>query len=371
MSGKGDMIAAMRGNNAAEQPAKKKDPLEGLFSDTVQTENTSGYEMFPLSKLKYYQGEDPFNEYTEDELQELAESIAEVGILDALLVRESSDGDYEILAGKHRRKAAEIARLRSAPCRIMNVDDNTAQIIVMYTNYKRRKKVLISEKAKVFKKHLEILSKQGYRSDLHVKSHDAEDFCSEKTDVKNHDAADLCSEKTEVYSRDVVGKIYGVSGSTVTRHIKLLSLKASLLKKTDAEVIPFYVAYELTFLSAETQGRINSLIENDDMKVSKQAEDILNALRKEKTINVDELSDDELKDILMGKAPKVNPVVAQKIYKPYETAIKSFRKSVKARFKDIDEDTVSKISEEDMEEAMLAAVDEYIEKLRKEGDANG
>jgi ParB family chromosome partitioning protein len=57
----------------------------------------------------------PRRHFDEDALQELAQSINEVGILLPLIVRPVADGEYELIAGERRWRAAKIAGLEEVP----------------------------------------------------------------------------------------------------------------------------------------------------------------------------------------------------------------------------------------------------------------
>lgn len=57
----------------------------------------------------------PRKQFAVEELQELAESIKEHGVLQPLLVSEQTDGKYEIMAGERRYRAAKLAGLSTVP----------------------------------------------------------------------------------------------------------------------------------------------------------------------------------------------------------------------------------------------------------------
>ena len=65
----------------------------------------------------------PRKVFRDDTLQELAQSIAEHGILQPLVVRPIADGQYEIIAGERRFRASQIAGLSKIPCVVKNYND--------------------------------------------------------------------------------------------------------------------------------------------------------------------------------------------------------------------------------------------------------
>ena len=66
--------------------------------------------------------------FSEDELAELATSIREKGVLQPILVRpiEGRSGEYQIIAGERRWRAAQRAGLKAVPALVRELDDNQA-----------------------------------------------------------------------------------------------------------------------------------------------------------------------------------------------------------------------------------------------------
>jgi len=86
--------------------------------------------------------------FDEDSLNDLAESIRQHGIVQPLLVRPKSGGkagDYELIAGERRWRAAQKARLHDVPVVIRDADDQMAAEIAMIENIQRRDLSVIEE----------------------------------------------------------------------------------------------------------------------------------------------------------------------------------------------------------------------------------
>ncbi|MEQ8404894.1 MAG: ParB/RepB/Spo0J family partition protein [Oceanicaulis sp.] len=81
----------------------------------------------------------PRKTFNEDELAELAESIADKGLLQPLLVRPLSGPDerYQIVAGERRWRAAQRARLHEAPCIVRELTDRETLEIAIVENVQR------------------------------------------------------------------------------------------------------------------------------------------------------------------------------------------------------------------------------------------
>ncbi|WP_243455343.1 ParB/RepB/Spo0J family partition protein [Meiothermus sp. CFH 77666] len=72
-----------------------------------------------------------------EKLEELAASVKERGVLQPLLVRPLGDGQYAIIAGERRYRAAELAGLTEVPVVILEVDEATAHQIALVENLQR------------------------------------------------------------------------------------------------------------------------------------------------------------------------------------------------------------------------------------------
>jgi ParB family chromosome partitioning protein len=74
--------------------------------------------------------------FGEESIDELADSIAERGVLQPILLRPHGDG-YEIIAGERRWRAAQRARLHSIPAIVRDVDDAATAEIALIENIQR------------------------------------------------------------------------------------------------------------------------------------------------------------------------------------------------------------------------------------------
>lgn len=75
--------------------------------------------------------------FAEHDLDDLAASIREKGILQPLIVRPSGDGTYEIVAGERRWRAAQRAQLHEVPVLIRELDDTEVLEIAIIENIQR------------------------------------------------------------------------------------------------------------------------------------------------------------------------------------------------------------------------------------------
>ena len=80
----------------------------------------------------------PRRDYNQDDLKNLAASITTKGILQPLLVRRhGKDGEYQIIAGERRWRAAQIAGIHQVPVIVRDYDDNEVLEIALIENIQR------------------------------------------------------------------------------------------------------------------------------------------------------------------------------------------------------------------------------------------
>ena len=82
--------------------------------------------------------------FSEEALQELAESIRQHGILQPLSVRRVGTG-YELIAGERRLRAGQMAGLTEIPCIVMNMTEKESSLTAMIENLQRQDLDFIEE----------------------------------------------------------------------------------------------------------------------------------------------------------------------------------------------------------------------------------
>ena len=81
--------------------------------------------------------EQPRKNFDQQSLQALAESIRTHGVLQPLIVRESGNGFYQIVAGERRFRAAKLAGLTEVPVVVVTTDDLTTAQLALVENVQR------------------------------------------------------------------------------------------------------------------------------------------------------------------------------------------------------------------------------------------
>ena len=113
--------------------------LGALMGDlTVDTPGEkSPYQLLPLHKVEPNPGQ-PRQDFDEEELAALAESISTHGIVQPLTVRELPGGYYQIIAGERRWRAARLAGLSEVPAVIIEADDKKTMELALIENLQRQ-----------------------------------------------------------------------------------------------------------------------------------------------------------------------------------------------------------------------------------------
>lgn len=90
----------------------------------------------PISKVEP-RAEQPREYFDENALQELADSIAQYGLIQPITVRKLDTGYYQIIAGERRWRASRLAGLHEVPVRVIEADDRRTAELALVENLQR------------------------------------------------------------------------------------------------------------------------------------------------------------------------------------------------------------------------------------------
>lgn len=124
-SGLGRGLNALMGDLAREEPV-------GASRDGV----SPGVRSLPVGSLTPHPGQ-PRRHFDEAALEELAQSIAQRGVLQPIVVRPHGTG-YQIVAGERRWRAAQRARLHEIPVIVRTFDDTETLEVALVENIQRQ-----------------------------------------------------------------------------------------------------------------------------------------------------------------------------------------------------------------------------------------
>ena len=111
--------------------------LDALIDTTeVKTQGSSNLNEIPLHAISPNPNQ-PRREFDEQALQELANSIREIGIIQPITLRQTGDNQYQIIAGERRWRASQIAGLETIPAYIRTVEDEGVMEMALVENIQR------------------------------------------------------------------------------------------------------------------------------------------------------------------------------------------------------------------------------------------
>ena len=222
-------------------------PLADLFSTSeeraLEAQTQERVMMLPVSELHDFPGH-PFQVRDDEEMEKLAESITQHGVLMPGLVRPRAAGGYEIVAGHRRKFASMKAGIREMPVIVRDMDDDTAVILMVDSNV-QRENVLPSEKARAYKMKLDAIKRKAGRPSKENSAQVGQNFSVEK-----------------------VAEDAGESKSQIQRYIRLNELIPELLEMVDGNEIKFNPAYELAFLRPEEQAVLYDILQAEEVTPS-------------------------------------------------------------------------------------------------------
>ena len=108
----------------------------GDFEEPAISAN-SPYHILPLHKVEP-NPDQPRRDFDEEELQQLADSISEHGVIQPLTVRLLPSGYYQIIAGERRWRASRLAGLNEIPAVVIEADDRKATELALIENLQRQ-----------------------------------------------------------------------------------------------------------------------------------------------------------------------------------------------------------------------------------------
>lgn len=130
----------------------------------VNEENKYQVVELNLNELDYYKNQ-PFKEYNQDEMNNLKESIERIGLQNAIVVRKKENDRYEILSGNNRVRVFKELNKETIPARIVECDDDKAELIMIDSNIVQRNELSVMERAKAYKLKQELMKKVKFNKD--------------------------------------------------------------------------------------------------------------------------------------------------------------------------------------------------------------
>ena len=107
-----------------------------ISSDEVQHNVGTTINEIPIEQIEPNPNQ-PRRDFDPDTLQDLASSIRELGIVQPITLRQTSEGRYQIVAGERRWRASQLVGLKAIPAYIRTIDDDSAMQMALVENIQR------------------------------------------------------------------------------------------------------------------------------------------------------------------------------------------------------------------------------------------
>jgi len=197
-----------------------------------------------IEKLHAFENH-PYKVQDNEEMERLAESIREHGVLSPIIVRpkENTEDEYEIISGHRRVMASRKAGIAEVPALIVSLGRDAAAIVLVDSNL-HREHILPSEKAFAYKMKADAMAHQGWRSDL--------------------TSGQVVPKSDDNRTTAMIGEDMGDSYKTVQRYIRLTNLIPEILEYVDEGRISFTPAVELSYLNEQEQYDLLEQMEIND-----------------------------------------------------------------------------------------------------------
>lgn len=223
-----------------------------------------------------------FEEYDEERLESMIDSIKELGIITPITVRPKGD-IFEILSGHNRVAAAKKLNLKTIPAKIMEgLSDQEAHIVVIEANFNQRsfEELIPSQKAKIIGDY--------YRTIKLQKNH--EKLIRELSKIENQE------KNVTSISKNIKNIKFSISPKQILLYVKISNLPIYFLDLLDEGKLTVYLSAQLGFLKHE-----ELIMLQDMMKMTRK-----NKLTEEQVMQLKRLSKSEelnmqlIIQILMG-----------------------------------------------------------------------
>ncbi len=254
--------------------------VDSLFTTQKERdeENLKKIYDIPISEIDDFPNH-PYQVRDDEDMEDLAESIRERGIITPATVRQKEDGRYELISGHRRKRACIIAGLETLRCEVVELSRDEAIILMVESNL-QRSQILPSEKAFAYKMRLEAMKRKPGRPNKE----------------------NLTPLVSNLRTNEELGEEVGESREQIRRFIRLTNLVPELLEYVDEGEMKLRPAVELSYLDEESQRDIVDRIEETEVFPSHAQ-----TITMRKLFNDGELNYDKVTEIMSEAKPNQVP----------------------------------------------------------------
>ena len=216
-----------------------------------------GTEEIKIDKIHPFK-DHPFKVVDDEKMEELVESIKLNGILSPVLVRPDNKGGYEMISGHRRMHVALLIGLEELPAIVREMSDDEATIVMVDSNV-QREEILPSERAFAMKMKMDVMRRQGTRTDL-----------TSATQWRKSETA------------AIVGEEFGMGKSQVKKYIRLTELIPELLQMVDEKQVSIIMGVDISYFDKDVQQWIyeyrkeNGILRPEQIEVLKEQKNLEN-----------------------------------------------------------------------------------------------
>ena len=203
--------------------------IESMFGLEEATENN--VKELSVNKIFPYPNQ-PFMNYSEERLQELADDIKARGLDNPIVVRKMNEYEYQIIAGHNRFNAVKRLGWNRIPVNIKELTDEEAMIYLVQSNLLQRTNIKESEKVKAYTLRAKALKRQGKKGET------------------KYNSLEKISESEQIKPR------------TLSRYIACSNLIPEFLDLLDEKKISLNIGEQLAKLSPENQEKVANHLAN-------------------------------------------------------------------------------------------------------------
>ena len=214
--------------------------LDEIFSSQEERDDAKLKRIYeiPISEIDPFP-DHPYKVKDDEDMMQLVDSIKEHGIITPATVRKKEDGRYEMLSGHRRKRACELAGIKTLRCEVVEMTREEAVIFMIDSNCQRTE-ILPSEKAFAYKMRLEAMKRMPGRPSKNVSP-----------------------PETNLRSDEQLAQMVGDSRNQIQRYIRLTELIPELLERVDSREIGIRPGVEISYIPKDIQKHIEGSIERE------------------------------------------------------------------------------------------------------------
>lgn len=253
--------------------------LDDLFSTQEEREDAQLDKIrdIPIDLIDSFP-DHPYKVRDDEDMMQLVESIKERGVLTPAVVRQKEDGRYELVSGHRRKRACQLAGLKTLRSEVKDLTRDEAIMYMVESNF-QRSEILPSEKAYAYKMRNEAMKRQAGRPSKENKSPVGIDLSGKQT-------------------LDMISDECGDSRNQIHRYIRLTHLIPELLELVDEGKIKMRPAVEISYLDYNFQ---KDLL--DEIEVNQATPSHAQAIRMRRSQDEGTLSTLVIREIMAEEKP--------------------------------------------------------------------